>query len=204
MPKLTEKQFKNKAKKLKKAGIINFDLRKKLNNGQKAAISRQFTAFSKVLDKDYTRRSVSKAKAKKFKKAGYHVHNNRVWLPTDGFDSKNIKIKTNSVDYGGPKAHKRRIVQLTTGEDFLPKLKALSNKKLKKNEFVTVQIGDDNPFWTLFTSYEDLLNYIAAWNPDDHDDMRDELIAKMSITSFFQEIPQRAKKKRRDKNPRGI
>jgi len=183
MPRITDNKYKEIAKKLKLNKLISYDLRKSLNPQQKAAITRQWNQYGDFIEGDYVKRSVSKKRAIKMKQTGFKTHNKNVWLPTEGFDKHKIRIKGDKVIYSS--ADKYRIIPIQLKSEFLAKLKKLSKKKLKRGEFVTVKIGVNAPFWKLFTSYGELLNYVTGWEPKEDKNIKDELIGQMSTVVYF-------------------
>jgi len=212
MPKIiTNHVYKSRAKKLKKAGFLSIDLRRNLSPQNKSRITKAHKKYNRFINDNFIVRHVSKKRAKQLKENGFIVRGGKVILPTDGFDSKQIKIKGNKIQYIG--ADKSIDIILTSRLDFLPKLKKLSESTLPRGQFVTVRIGESQPFRQAFRSYQLLLRYINDWEPKDptknqtQQEQRDDLIDQMAIVKYTGDIQPNAKKKKRKKarrNPRSI
>ena len=103
------------------------------------------------------------------------------------------------------------------GWDFFENTKKVFKRKLKDNEYVTVRVGDNRPFSRVFNSANDLLNYMAAWLPNDwqrlgnspkdlkkRQTMKNELITHISITRLqFPSMKEQIKKHKKSKHPKG-
>jgi len=195
--KAIQKEYKRKARLLKKHKLIDYDLRKELSPAQMAAITKKWAGkkdhdgeghhggFGYLIEnkKDkYIHRHVSKKRARQLKELGYPVHGQRVYIDKEGFDNIHIRgdqiIKQND--------EKRIKDFLLGGADILKELEKRLNKNLKPNETVTVRIGNNSPFRTALPSYESLLNYVSNWQPKADFNRRDELIGLMSLVEFIE------------------
>ena len=67
------------------------------------------------------------------------------------------------------------------GWDTLKTADKLFARKLKRNEYVTAQIGDHAHFNRTFTSKNDLLNYLQGWQPKDPRTNKSDLITKFAL-----------------------
>lgn len=189
------KEYKRKARLLKKHNLIDFDLRHNLTAAQKAVISKKWNGrknhdgeghhggFGYLIENKknrYTHRHVSKKRAKQLKALGYPVHGQRVYIDKEGY--KKISIKGNQII----KENDEKKIKdfLLTGADVLKEIEKRLSKKLKPHETVTVRIGDNAAFRTKLVSYESLLNYVSNWKPRKDFNRRDELIGLMSIVEF--------------------
>lgn len=57
----------------------------------------------------------------------------------------------------------------------------LFSRKLKRNEYVMVQIGKNAPFFKTFTDKRQLLNYLQSWQPKDKNKTKEELIEHFAL-----------------------
>lgn len=178
------KLYNKKAQELKKQKLIDYDLRKPLNPQQKAAITRKWRKHSHYFDdKKYVRRSVSPKRAREFKKLGYEVIENRVFIPTEGYDPKRIKIKHNYVKYTG--SDKALKVFIIPKADIVKELEKRAAKQLPPGVFITVRIGSNSAFRKAFDTGIDLLKYVNNWQPRDSRTDRENLIDEMSLVEYY-------------------
>ena len=197
---LTDKKRKAQLKLLKAAGIINYDLRKKLTSGQKANATRKYREFRNVLEptlsrstdrrKEYVVRTVSPKVAEEIKKGGYKVYGNKVWISLDRY--KTVKIKSKKDSKGNVRVE---LVRETSGKKSVEKLyyksgnifddiqEAIKMKTLDNGLFVSVKIGSAENFTVNMPvdNFEDLLNYLEKWTPKDDPRQRDYLLSKMTL-----------------------
>lgn len=188
MPKRnTQNTIKQRARALKRAGVIDYDLRRTLTPGQKAAITRawrgtgrgvQSLPWGRIVSRDdIVRRTVSPKKAKLLRQLGYAVAGRRVFIDTEGHPE--VHIRGNKIIKSG--RGKKEIVDfIVDKENLLATLKRLSGTKLPPNEFLTVKIGNNAAFRRRFVSYSQLLRYLSHWKPKKDFNMRDDLINQRS------------------------
>lgn len=188
---------KHKAKLLKRAGIVKYDLRRNLTPAQKSVITRQWNRYGELITNTerYARRHVSNKRIKELKKHGYKTHGNTAWIPMNGYE--NVHIKHGKIVYRG--ADKGRDVLLDTGANILRRLTKLTRKQLPPGQRVTVKIGENDRFSIVFASYKELENYLRAWHPENpkHENERENLINQMSIVYFYGEDSALVKAKRK-------
>jgi len=175
--------YKSRAKKLKDKGFLNIDLRKRLSKSDKSLITRRYNNYGKFFTNKFIIRRVGNKRIKEMKESGFKTFGNKVILPTDGFNPKQIKIKKNKVVYSG--ADKSREIMIGPKINFLERLERLTKRKLMRGEFVTVRIGENAPFWRTFKDYAELLNYVTGWTPKSLIDSSEELISQMSVVKYF-------------------
>lgn len=185
--------YKKQGRKLKKAGIINFDLRRNLTPQQKAAITRQSKKYGEVLDSDqFVTRHISTKKAKILKGRGYATYNNKVWIPTDGAErvqvtTKWIKGKKMDVIKRTKTDKKMRLseIELIIAKDRLhDEIEAQMATMLPRGQFYTARFFGHSAFSDRFTSLESLNNYLKNFTPKDKKTSKDELLASISIISI--------------------
>lgn len=192
---MTKTQIKNRdrkriAKKLKKANLINYDLRKNLTRGQKRQLNKLWKDddWKRTLnDANTVFRTVSKKTAKKFKDIGYKTSGRRVYINSEGYPS--VHIKKDNIVKSDPDFPEKVVKDLLVPDrDILDTLKRLTGKKLPRGVSITVRIGsatDRDSFSRIkFKSYEELLNYLSKWQPRDKFESRDNLISQMSIVEI--------------------
>jgi len=189
MPKYST--YKEKAKALKRAGLIEYDLRRTLTPQQKAVITRKWKGtgrgqslpWGNILTRDdIVTRTVSPKKAETMRRMGYAVSGRRVYIDTEGY--REIHVRGNKIIKKGGKGGKEIIDFVIDKKDILATLKRLSKQPRNPNETLTVKIGNNGPFRQKFVSYTALLNYLTKWKPKKDFDAREELINQMSIVKF--------------------
>lgn len=140
--------------------------------------------------------------AKDLKASGYKVTpTGRAIIPLNEFQSAQVRDGKIVYENNGMK----ETVHLVGHKTFYQKLKALSGKKLERNEMLTVQIGNNAPFKRArFGSYAELYKYLNEFAPKDPGESRDDLIARMSIVHIKSKRKEQtnAKKKARSKGSR--
>ena len=189
---------KKRGKFLKRAGLIDFDLRSNLTPSQRGTITRLWegprhaetggrsVGWRNFLDPkkkdDIVFRTLSKKRIKQFDDLGYRTTQKRVYLDREESDSIHIVRDT----VVRKKGRKTTTDFLITDEDLLDEIKLRVNKKQKKGEFFTVRIGDFGPFRKRFVSIAGLEQYLRRWTPRKEKNRREELISMMSIVKFQQ------------------
>jgi len=191
--KAIEKEYRKRAKLLKKHKLINYDLRHNLTPAQKAAITKKWIGkrdqdkeghhggFGHLItNKKVIHRHVSKKRARELKALGYPVHGQRVYIDSEGFP--NVHIKGNTIVKSNDEKEIRDY--LLGPQDIFKTLQRKLKEKIPNNEAVTVRIGNNSPFRTTLDSYESLLNYVSNWQPKSDFSKRDDLIDLMSLVKF--------------------
>jgi hypothetical protein len=180
----------DKAKELKKLGLIDFAIPRKgkehhLTPSQKGRITKAFKQNSEIIKnpQGFQRVSVSRKTARAVApdtplqvKRGKKT---TVYIPKE----KNETVKMLK---GGVIRRRRgdyEIKVYPAGWNMLKTADKLFARKLKRNEFVTAQIGTSAHFNQTFTSKIQLMNYLQAWQPKDkkYIGRKDELIAHFSL-----------------------
>lgn len=189
--------IKDKARELKRLGVISYDLRHKLNFGQRMAIEKSYQKFGAYIEKPelFAAPVVRQKSAESLRRSGYLVTpRGRAIIPLRGAESARIsRIGADGViEFEKPGEH--RAVILADRQQFLAKLKKLTGKKLARNQMVTVQIGDRNPFKTAYTSFAQLYFYLENdFEPNDEGTDLDDLFPQMSIVTITGPAQQRKK-----------
>lgn len=76
-------------------------------------------------------------------------------------------------------------VTLSTSSEFHAKLKKLSQTKLKKNQFISVRIGDNATFSSRFKNYADLYHYVQnVFQPKDKGQTKAGILRYMSVVEI--------------------
>lgn len=180
--------YKKQARQLKKAGIIKYDLRRKLNPQQKAAITRQFKKYGEVIDKTekFAARHLSPKNATILKNKGYKTYGRKVWIPFDDFDSVQVrrgKIVRLREDKFASLIDVEPIIKRS---ELLSELKRALDTKIPKGTRVTVRIGGHQKFSRMFANYADLLFYVTnVFDPKDADSNKADLINEMSLVTII-------------------
>ena len=187
------------AKRLRAFGLGgNFNLARKLSPQQKSAITRKYQQYQSIVDyadnyqiltvKNKTAKDISIA-AKKIKLKGGKT---KMIVPIEKGQKVSIK-KGRAVFTGG--GFNEEVYK--GGFEFFENAKKVFAKKLKKNEYVTVRIGDARPFNMHFKDINSLLNYMQAWTPKE--DQKEKLISHISITRLDRKFELPAKRRTKKK-----
>lgn len=135
--------------------------------------------------------TVNKESAKAFKSSGYKVtKTGKAIIPKKGFDKVTVRNGTVIFEGVNPSTGKsiKETVTLATSKDFHDKLLGLSKRKLKKNEMLTVKIGDHAAFNARFQNYSDLFHYVQnVFTPKDNGARKEDLVRQMSIVEISSE-----------------
>lgn len=191
--------YQKRARELKRAGFIDYDLRKTLNQGQKAAITKIWNKTSAVITNadNFESRHVAKAAADKMRRDGYTVNKKgRVFVQKEGY--QDVHIKSRKQKGGGREVvitrsigRKKSVTKVMTGTEVLNALEKFDEKKLKKNQVVTVRIGDNAAFAIAHKGKQSLMNYINnKFTPKDPGTDKAYLISQMSIVTIEGDRPQ--------------
>ena len=145
-----------------------FDLRKQLSPQQKAAITRQTNKYSAIVNypDNYTVAQVKNKTAEKITVAAKKVKakNGKTNLIIPIEKGQKVTIKGGNVIFKGGGFSEE---VFPGGWDFFANAEKAFSKKLKKNEYITMRVGENRPFSRIFKTMGELLNYASAWNPDD-------------------------------------
>lgn len=168
---------------MKRLGLIDYDLRKKLSSGQKSHITKLANEYRHALayPKAFHIAKVSAARAKELKDSGFKVtKTGRAIIPLKGYEKASIKpgriifsheSYTDETVLGGAK-------------DFYKNAMKLRGKKLKRNQYLTVRIGDNAEFSRKFISWADLINYVNnVFQPKDPGESKERILGFISVVT---------------------
>ena len=161
-----------------------------LTRGQLTWVARQARENAQLLKRpeDFKVAMVSKSTAKAMKASGIKVSKtNKAIVPLKGFDKATIKGEKIIFEGRNKKTGKgiKETVTLAQAHDFHAKLKHLSKTKLKKNQYLTVKIGDNASFNNRFQNYADLFHYVQnVFTPKDRGQSKEKLLRYMSIVEI--------------------
>lgn len=151
---------------LNKYGLVDYTPGQILTRGQKGYLTKVIKKYSHLLKhpEDFHVAKVSEKTAKELKDSGFNVgKNNKAIIPKNGYEK--VRVKKGQIIFEGyNKKNGTKIIEKTTiskSNEFFDKLKRISKKKLKRNEYLTIKIGDNSSANSLFTSYEDLYKYVT-------------------------------------------
>lgn len=170
--------YKDAARVLKKAGLINFDLRKKLTPQQKGRIARlteykrgatpeekhspenlpplrSFVKYPELFDVV----KLNKKQSAVFKASGYEVINGRAVIRKRPDAKTIIDAKNGIIRYESKVASET--VYLASHKDFFQKAQKIFSTKLKKGEFITGRFGNFGVFNSRFIDYADFYRYVS-------------------------------------------
>lgn len=146
----------------------NFDLRRELSPQQKGAITRQYEKYRSIVNypENYTVKQVKNSTAEKItiaaKKVKAEKGKTKLIIPIE--KGQTVKIKKGNVIFTGGGFSEE---VYPGGFEFFKNAEKAFAKKLKKNEYITMRVGDNRPFSRIFKSMGELMNYAQGWNPDD-------------------------------------
>ena len=160
-----------KAHQLKKLGLINLDLRKKLTPADKRIITLKYDKYNTIIKypENNTIKTVSKSLAAKLKDSGYKVYKSsksgalKAVIPH--YEKSKVTIKKDIITIEGiSRSYNLFPVQRSK---FFELAEKLSEIKLKGNQYLTAQIGGNRPFLRSFRSGSDLMKYVSdKFNPE--------------------------------------
>lgn len=181
-----------------------------LSRGQLTWVARMARENAQFLKRpeEFKVAKVAKSTAKAMKDSGIKVtKTNRALIPLKGFDSATVRGEkitfTGTNKKTGAKITEK--VTLAQSGEFHAKLKHLSKTKLKKNQFITVKIGDNATFNNRFQNYADLFHYVQnVFTPKDRGQSKEKLLRYMSIVEIESKphatkAPTKAQNKKRGK-----
>lgn len=130
---------------------------------------------------------IDKKNVKAFKDSGLKVTGKRKSvIPLKGFDD--VQVDGEKLIYTGRNKRGKKITEkitLAQSGNFHARLKELSELKLKKNQFITVKIGDNATFNNRFQNYADLYHYVQnVFQPKDKGQTKEKLLRYMSIVEI--------------------
>lgn len=196
--------------KLNRLGLIDYKPGTELTRGQLTWVARQARENAQFLKRpeQFKVAQVAKATAKAMKASGIKVtKTGKAIVPLKGFDTATIKGEKIIFQGRNKKTGKgiKETVTLAQAHDFHAKLKHLSKTKLKKNQYLTVKIGDNASFNSRFQNYADLFHYVKnVFIPKDKGASKEKLMRYMSIVEIESSPNAKApKKKKAPKNKRG-
>jgi hypothetical protein len=163
------KNYIEDAKRLRAFGLGgNFDLRRKLTPQQKGAITRQIQKFSTIVNypDNFAVTQVKNKTAEKITIAAKKIpgKNGKTKLIIPIEKGQTVSVKRGNVVFKGGGYNEE---VFPGGWDFFKNAEKAFSKKLKKNEYITMRVGDNRPFSRIFKNMGELLNYAQGWNPDD-------------------------------------
>lgn len=179
---MAEKSYKEKARLLKKAGLLNIDLRKTPTSSQKGTITKAFDKHKSLLSnlQDFTIRTVSRKTAKSIDTAALKIKTKsgkeKLFIPTP--HGEKVRIKKGRVNLDTKNYHEEIY---PGGWQFFDNAKKIFKKKLGKNEYITVRIGENAAFNRTFKDINSLLFYMRDWSPKDAQESKQNLIGHISI-----------------------
>jgi hypothetical protein len=195
--------FSEKARAVKRLGVIDYDLRRTLTPAQKGVITKKFNEYG--LGNDITVRVIGKAKSKLLKDSGFKVFKSKsgvykTVLPFSG----DVHIKRNSIVQKTDSGKTTFITHLGDREHFFERAKRqLAN--LKKGESLTLRIGDNNMFrQKRFHDFNSFYHYVSQWTPDsvEAQPRREELMQLMQTVVINQPKANRGSKWQKRKGKR--
>lgn len=201
--------YKERARALKKAGFVDYDLRTAdFTKWQKERIRKLYASNSEILNAPdkFVKLRVGKKTQRAAKKAGIVVTKTAAYIPKGEFTSIKIVHRKGVAVVVKKSGEKRSDEKLISGEPLLRELERMGKKKLPPGTSITVRIGKNSPFKSAYRSAADLLRYITTiFQPGDDDADIDDLIAGMSLVTYHGGIPDAYKKPpTRRKKPRGM
>lgn len=169
--------------------MIDIDLRKKLTRQQKSAITRKHNKHKTIVThlQAFAQRIVNKSTAKEIDTAALKVKTKsgkiKLFIPTPEGQTAHIKKGRVVIE---SKNYREEIYP--GGWNFFKNAEKLFKKKLVKNEYITVRIGDNNSFNRTFKDINSLLFYMREWQPKDPLETKENLIGHISIVKVKDDL----------------
>lgn len=204
----------NRLATLKKLGILK-DIKaptknNPLSNSQKSKIRESYKKMSVVINspsenfKKFDLKKYQKTDIQNLKNTGYVVFGDKVWLPTQGYDSVSIKREYVKTDNGlervfnivrrtkdGRKKEEEIVGTPLEKMQWRDRLrKEYDLKKLKEGDYFGIKVFDNGTFERrLFTDFNDMEYYVSndikIKDENDTDLIRDNLhVVKISVKDF--------------------
>lgn len=187
--------YKEAAKRLRSFGLGgDFDLRYGLSPQQKSAITRKYKQFQTIVNhpEQFQILTVKNKTAKKIniaaKKIPIKNGKTKLIIPVDVGEKVSIRKGRAVYKYKGFTSE-----VLSSGSDFFADAEKAFKRKLKKNEYIQVQIGSAKPFKKTFTDLKTLLFYTNNFTPKD--DPKDYLIQQLIFTRVEMPVPKKKPRK---------
>lgn len=182
--------YKEGAKRLKKLGLIDYDLRKPLSPGQKSNITRLENKFKPILNSpdNYSSRVISTKRAENIGGESFKIKTSkgRKGKTRVYFLGKITEVSRDSITVERKKEDilfTNKIYDTQKG-DIYTRIK-LTAKKLKPDEFLTITLGGSQ-FNTKWVTPQQLDAYLQDWIPKDvdskHKEYKNYLLDKMVVT----------------------
>ena len=154
-----------KREQLAELGINPYGRRKELNHDEKSYIARLWRKYSDNLDLNDTAslRTHDKKIIHNAKAAGLDVYKGRILVAKRKAEKVELTRAGNIKHTFSHRKKETRI--LASGEKLFETVERLRKKRLPKNKFITVAIGGNAPFNKVFTSFDDLENYLRSFTP---------------------------------------
>lgn len=185
LSRLMKNSYQDKARDLKRLGVISYDLRYTLSSAQKSVITKKFKEYSQFLKHpdEFHSAHVGDKTAKVLKQAGFKVTpKGRAIIPLKKYDT--AQIKKGRIYFKGKEG--KETTYLVGHKDFHRKLKELSERPLKRNQMITVRIGDRAPFARKFDTYAELFYYLEnEFEAKDKGKTYENLLPLMSLVEIY-------------------
>jgi hypothetical protein len=169
---------------LKRLGLIDYDLRKNLSTGQKSRIATLARDYGHALKHPelFHIAKVGEERKKELIKSGFKVTpTNRAVIPLMNYES--ARIKKGNIEFKANGMSEK--TYLAGSKNFIPTFEKLARKKLKRNQMITVRIGDHAPFNSRFNTVEALTHYVRnVFTPKDKGAEKEKLQRLMSIVTI--------------------
>lgn len=171
---MENKNYKKLAKKLRKFGFLDIDLRKPLSSKTKSLITRRANKYSSLLNSPsrWVKRRVGDESLKAFKRANRNVESktqnyiivgNKVFIPKNGFEKVKVTRKLGEIAIERETASKKNInSQYTLLTSPKRTLELLSDPRFYNNPniLIAVSTGANDATAQAFASPEQLLEYL--------------------------------------------
>lgn len=204
---LSKEEYRARARALKKYGFIDYDLRPshEFTKWEKERIRKLYASNLEIIQRpeNFFKKRASKKTRAAAKKAGIVTSKSALYIPKGEFTSVKIvhrKGVTTVKKISGEKASHEKLI---TGVALLRELERMGKKRLPPATYITVRIGKNAPFKSVFRRAADLLRYITTiFAPGDEDADIDELISGMSLVTYHGGIPEEYEKPTKRKKRR--
>lgn len=180
--------YKNLAAKLKKLGVLNYDLRKPLSTGQKANITKKANQFAGVLSRPgmYFKLGADKKTIRNAHQAEYLTSKTSIFIKRKPFYTsasiKNGVITLKELQGDGSRELEYKI-HLPGTKEFFKLSEKLAKQPRNKNQWLTLKIGGNAPFNRTFQNVNQLLNYLSSFKLKDGGNW-EELMPEISLVTM--------------------
>lgn len=194
---------------LKRLGVVNYPDPKNLSRGQKSYLTKFINsdAYKELIHavkkpEEFHMANVGKKTAKELKESGYKVTRlGKAIIPKKEFSK--VEIQKGAIKYTGTNRAGEKItekVTLVSAKNFHSKLLSIAQKPLKKNQMLTIKIGDNAAFNTRFQSYADLHKYLTMeFKPNPGKNGKKQTVAQLMRHISIVEI-EKVKRSGKEKN----